>query len=187
MKYAFLSVIFFLSFLIVSAGWAGNNVVALKYKPAGVTLDECSGSVSMIKFTDSREDKAVGESRKGESFQSDIPVSDWVSKAFYDEMKNGGCQVEFHDKEYEFDTDYTLTGDITELYIKQVSLSKYTASVRIYITVKRGGEKIFGKSFASTREKKTVPSPGVNSKVLTELLQAQMLEMVPEIRKKLSK
>lgn len=187
MKYAFLSVLFFLSLLIVSACWAGNNVVSLKYKPAGVTLDDCPGSVSLIKFTDSRENEAVGESRKNEPFRSDIPVSEWVSKAFYDEMKNGGCQVEFHDKEYEFDTDYTIIGDITELYIKQVSLSKYTASVRIYVTVKKDGEKIFGKSFASSREKKTVPSPGVNSKVLTELLQAQMLEMVPEIRKKLNK
>lgn len=187
MRLVFLSVLLCVFCMIVPSGWAGNNVVTLKYKAAGITMDDCAGSVSMIKFVDSRENKAVGESRKGEAFNSDISVSEWISKAFYDEMKNGGCRIEFHDKEYDFDTDFTITGDITELFIKQVSLSKYKASIRIYITVKVNGEKIFGKAFSSVREKKTVPSPGVNSKVLTELLQAQMLEMVPEIRGELNK
>jgi hypothetical protein len=78
-----------------------------------------------------------------------------------------------------------VTGQILELYAKQVSLSEYNATIRLKIDVKKDGKPVFGKNFVSNVNKTTVPSPGINSKVLTETLQTLMREMVPEIRENL--
>jgi hypothetical protein len=142
----------------------------------------CAKTISVVALEDKREQTAVGETKDGNLFFGKISVTEWVSKALYDELAKSGCRVEFHDKEYEFDTDYTLVGEIEELFVKQNSLTEYSASMRLKLDVKADGQKVFGKSFVTSYSKKTVFSPGVNSKVLTELLQGLMREVVPEVR-----
>lgn len=161
---------------------AGKSAVDLRYQPAGIDMAPCSKSISVVELEDSRDRTAVGETNEGKLFFGKSSVSEWISKALYDELAKSGCRVEYHEKEYEFETDYTLIGEIEEVYVKQKSLTDYSASMRLRIAVKADGKKVFGKSFSSTFDKTTVPSPGVNSKVLTGLLQGLMKEMVPEIR-----
>ena len=90
--------------------------------------------------------------------------------------------MDYHEKEYPFDTDFTLSGDIEEIFVTQNSLSDYSAAAKLRIAVTSNGKKVFGRTFSSTLGKTTVPSPGVNTKVLTELLQGLMRELVPELR-----
>jgi hypothetical protein len=166
-------------------GCAGKNVVKLEYQAAGIAPDGCAKSLALVRLNDSREQAAVGETNEGEQFYSTTAVADWVSKALYDELRRAGCRVEYHDKAYNFETDYTLTGDIVEAYAKQASLTAYKADMRLNIALMAGGKKVFGKSYVSSVSKTTAPSPGANSKILTDLLQVMMREMVPEIRKNL--
>lgn len=163
-------------------GCASTNTVDLSYKPAGINVAPCAKTLSVVALEDKRDQTAVGETKDGDLFFGKTSVTEWVSKALYDELAKSGCRVEFHDKEYAFDTDYTLVGAIEELFVKQNSLTGYSASMRLKLDVKADGQKVFGKSFATTYSKTTVFSPGVNSKVLTELLQGLMREMVPELR-----
>jgi hypothetical protein len=163
-------------------GCGGKNTVDLRYKPAGINVAPCAKAISVVELEDKREQTAVGETKDGDLFFGKTSVTEWVSKALYDELAKSGCRVEFHEKEYDFDTDYTLIGEIEELFVKQNSLTDYSASMRLKLNVKADGQKVFGKSFATTYSKTAVVSPGVNSKVLTELLQGLMREVVPEIR-----
>ena len=163
-------------------GCGGKNAVDLRYAPAGINVAPCAKTISVVALEDKREQTAVGETKDGNLFFGKTSVTEWVSKALYDELAKSGCRVEFHDKEYEFDTDYTLVGEIEELFVKQNSLTDYSASMRLKLDVKADGQKVFGKSWATTYSKKTVVSPGVNSKVLTQLLQGLMREVVPEVR-----
>jgi len=163
-------------------GCSGKNAVDLRYAPAGINVAPCAKTISVVALADKREQIAVGETKDGNPFFGKTSVTEWVSKALYDELAKSGCRVEFHDKEYAFDTDYTLVGEIEELFVKQKSLTDYSASMRLKLDVKADGQKVFGKSFATTYSKTTIVSPGVNSKVLTELLQGMMREVVPEIR-----
>jgi hypothetical protein len=166
-------------------GCAGKNVVKLEYQAAGIAPGDCTKSLSVVRLNDSRQQAAIGETNEGVLFYSTTDVADWVSRALYNELRRAGCRVDYHDKEYNFDTDYTLTGDIVEVYAKQASLTEYSANMRLSIALKAGGKKVFGKSYVSSVNKTTAPSPGANSKILTDLLQVVMLEMVPEIRKNL--
>jgi len=162
-----------------------KSAVDLNYQPADINLPPCDRSISLVELVDERGEKAVGKTNEGKLFYGNISVTEWVSRALYKELEKSGCRVKYHEKEYSFDTDYTLTGKIQDVFVTQVSLTEYNASMRLKLAVKTGEEQIFNRQFSSTYSKKTVPSPGVNSKVLTVVLQGMMKEVVPEIRKNL--
>ena len=164
-------------------GCAQRTSIDLHYKPAGINIASCPKTVSVVTLKDERPKEAIGEKENGKPFYSNDVVAEWVSRALYEELKTNGCGVEYHDKEYDFDTDYIIGGFLQETFVKQESLSSYSASLRLRIEVKKDGEVVFGKNYVSTLTKTTVPTPGVNSKILTELLQGMMREVVPEIRK----
>ena len=166
-------------------GCAGRTSIDLHYKPAGINIPSCSKTASVVMLKDERPKAAIGEKEDGKPFYSNDVVPEWVSRALYEELKTNGCGVEYHDKEYAFDTDYIIGGFLQEVFVKQESLSSYSATLRLRIEVKKKDEVVFGKNYVSTLKKTTVPSPGVNSKVLTELLQGMMREVVPEIRKQI--
>ena len=185
LKSALFLKLFVLGFIVLAVGCGGKNVIQLDYQPAGVNLAPCARSLSLVKLSDQRPQEAIGQTHDGQLFFSKTFVDEWVSSALYTELQRAGCQVQYHEKEYDFDTDYTVTGQVLELYAKQVSLSEYNATLRLKIDVKKDGKLVLGKNFVSNVNKTTVPSPGINSKVLTETLQTLMREMVPEIRENL--
>lgn len=182
-----LGLVFALLIGMAMVGCAGKSTIDLRYEPTGINLEPCPGSISVVELKDKRPQTAIGVTKDGKEFYGKISASEWVSRALHDELDKGGCQVEYHQKEYEFDTDYTLTGDLEEIFVKQKSFSDYSASVRLQIAVTSKGKKVYAKTYTSTLGKTTVPSPGINSKVLTELLQGMMRELVPELRDGLRK
>ena len=180
--YAFLAV---LGLTFAHYGCAGRTSIDLRYKPAGINIAPCPKTVSVVMLKDERPKAAIGEKEDGKPFYSNDVVAEWVSRALYEELKTNGCGVEYHDKEYAFATDYVIGGILQEVFVKQESLSSYSATLRIRVEVKQKDAVVFGKNYVSTLKKTTVPSPGINSKILTELLQGMMREVVPEIRKQI--
>jgi hypothetical protein len=166
-------------------GCTGRTSIDLRYNPAGINIPSCSKTASVVMLKDERPKAAIGEKEDGKPFYSNDVVSEWVSRALYEELKTNGCGVEYHDKEYAFDTDYVIGGLLQEVFVKQESLSSYSSTLRMRIEIKQSDEVVFGKNYVSTLKKTTVPSPGINSKILTELLQGMMREVVPEIRKQI--
>jgi len=162
-----------------------KSAVNLNYQPADMNLPPCDRSIAVVELVDERGEKAVGRTNEGKLFYGNTSVAEWVSRALYKELEKSGCRVQYHEKEYSFDSDYTLTGTIQNVFVTQASLTEYNASIRLKLAVKTGDEQIFERKFTSTFSKKTVPSPGANSKVLTEVLQGMMKEVVPEIHKNL--
>ena len=183
MKAVTYSVLVILCCTFTLFGCAGRTSIDLQYKPAGINIASCPKTASVVMLIDQRPKAAIGEKENGKPFYSNDVVAEWVSRALYEELKTNGCGVEYHDKEYDFDTEYIIGGFLQETFVKQESLSSYAATLRIRIEVKREDEVVFAKNYVSTLTKTTVPSPGVNSKILTELLQGMMREVVPEIRK----
>jgi len=168
-------------------GCAGKNAIDLQYQTTGINLEPCPGSFSLVQLTDKRPKSAIGVTKDGKEFYAKTSVAEWVSRALHDELDKGGCQVEYHQKNYEFDTDFTLTGDILEIFVTQKSLTDYSASMKLRIVATGAGKKVYEKTFSSTLGKTAVVSPGVNTKVLAELLQGMMRELVPEVRDSLKK
>ena len=187
MRAASIGIVVVLSAVIGLIGCAPKTAIDLKYQPTGINLEPCPGSIAIVELADKRPQSAIGETKDGKAFYGKTSVPEWVTRALHDELASGGCQVEYHRKKYEFDTDFTLTGDLEEIFVRQKSLSDYSASMKLRIAVTADGKKVYGKTFSSTLGKTTVPSPGVNTKVLSELLQGMMRELVPELRDSLRK
>lgn len=179
--------VFVLLGAIVLIGCAGKGAVDLKYETTGINLEPCPGSIAVVELADKRPQTAIGKTRDGKAFYAKSSVTAWVSRALHDELAGGGCKVEYHQKPYDFDTDFILTGNLEEIFVTQKSYSDYAASVKLRIMVTSGGKRVFNQTFASTFGRTTVPTSGVRTQVLAELLQGMMRELVPELRDGLRK
>jgi hypothetical protein len=164
---------------------APQTRVDLSYEPAAIEVPACDSSVALVAFTDTRTVTQIGENREGRPVYGQSAVSEWVSRALTEELRRAGCRVEYHDRAYDFDTDYQLTGEVVSLYVDQRSFTEYDAEMRLNVTLSTGGQEVFTKKFYSTLNRKTVPDSRVFSEVFTELLQGVMREVVPEVRNRM--
>lgn len=187
MRAASIGLVLTLAGVIGLIGCGGKNAIDLEYETTGINLQPCPGSIAVVELADKRPQSAIGVTKDDKEFYAKTSVPEWVSRALYDELVGGGCQAEYHEKLYDFDTDFTLTGDIQEIYVTQKSLMDYAASMKLRVVATAAGEKVYEKTFASTYGKTAVVSPGVNTKVLGALLQGMMRELVPEVRDSLRK
>ena len=173
---------------VLITGLSGCTVksdVDLNYQPADMSRPPCDRSISVVELVDERGEKAVGRTNEGKLFYGNTSVAEWVSRALYEELEKSGCQVQYHEKEYSFDTDYTLTGVIQEVFATKASLIEYNASMRLKIVIMSGDQKLFDRQFSGTFSKKTPPYKSANDSVLAESLQGMMKEIVPEVLKSL--
>ena len=170
---------------ILLFGCAPQTRVDLVYQPSGVSVSPCQKSIAIVSFTDKRGKDAVGETQKGVPIHTNDSVSSWVSRAFYDELERSGCKVEYHDTGAMFDTDLTLTGEIKDLTVVQMSHTEYDAKLRLNVAVQANGQQVFSKEYVSALTKKTLPSSRVPGEVLTELLQGLIQEALSDLRDRL--
>ena len=167
---------------LMAAGCSSRTNIALDYQPAGVYGEKpCTVSMAVVTFKDGRSRIAIGEAADGALYYGTPSVSEWVSRAFYDELGQMGCRVEYHDKEYAFDTDYVVTGVIKDVYVTQTSMTAYQSEMRLLIIVKKEGKQVFGKEYLTKYGKAVIPSSTANQEVLNELLQYMMREVFSDI------
>jgi hypothetical protein len=160
---------------------AGKATIDLVYHPVGVDVAPCKSSVAVVALEDQRSSVAVGQRKDGQQIYGKPFAAEWISRALAKELEMTGCKVEYHDKGTDFNTDYLVTGEVKEAYFKQESMTGFVADMKLRIVVHKGGEKVLGKEFKSTRSKKTVPSSGAYTEVLSELLQGMLREVVPDV------
>ncbi|UCH21110.1 MAG: hypothetical protein JSU83_21780 [Deltaproteobacteria bacterium] len=165
-------------------GCASTATIDLVYHPADVNVPSCKSSVAVVALEDQRSvaPNAVGQKKDGQNIYGKPFTAEWISRALLEELNLSGCKGEYHDKGTDFDTDYVVTWAVKEAYFKQESMSGYMADMKLRIVVNKGGEKVLGKEFTSTLRKKSLPSAAAYNKVLLELLQGMMREVVPDVR-----
>ncbi len=162
-------------------GCASTATIDLIYHPVGVDVPPCKSSIAVVALVDQRSSIAIGEKKDGQNIYGKPFAAEWISRALLEELKMAGCQADYHDKGSDFNTDYVVTGEVTEAYFKQESISGFVADMKLRIVVNKSGKKIVGKEFTSTIRKKTLPGSGAYNEVLSELLQGMMREVVPDI------
>ena len=163
-------------------GCASTTTIDLIYHPIDIDTPSCKSSVAVIALEDQRESEAIGERKDGQQIYGKPVAAEWISRALLEELKKSGCQGEYHDKGSDFTTDYVVTGAVKEMYFKQESISGFASEMKLRIVINKGGQKVLGKEFSSTLRKKTLPGSGAYNKVLSELLQNMLREVVPDVR-----
>lgn len=167
--------------VLVALGCAKDYRVDLRYDPIMIPDQTCVGSVAVVKFSDARKDLYVGEDG-GTQYFPNGDVSSWLSGALRDQLSSAGCQVEFHDREYDFATDSTITGQVEEAYVRRLSTTNYETVFRIKFEVHRKGLKNFNKTYGSRYENTLLlPSSDNMAKLLEEGLQDMMRTIMPEL------
>ncbi|MHC4455502.1 MAG: hypothetical protein ACYS0I_00180 [Planctomycetota bacterium] len=168
--------------LSLIVGCATPTSIDLIYHTVDADTSPCKSSVAVIALEDQREFEAIGEIKDGQQIYGKPAAAEWISRALLEELKKGGCQGEYHDKGSDFNTDYVVTGAVEEMYFKQESMSGFASEMKLRIVVNKAGQKVLGKGFSSTLRKKTLPGSGAYNKVLNELLQNMLREVVPDVR-----
>ncbi len=168
--------------LSVIVGCATPTSINLIYDPIDADTSPCKSSIAVVALEDQRESEAIGERKDGQQIYGKPVAAEWISRALLEELKKSGCQGEYHDKGSDFTTDYVVTGAVKEMYFKQESISGFASEMKLRIVINKGGQKVLGKEFSSTLRKKTLPGSGAYNKVLSELLQNMLREVVPDIR-----
>jgi len=167
--------------LLAVAGCTPPSQVDLVYDPAAFTTEACTRSASLVALQDDRKQEAIGKSKQGEPYYAADSVSEWISRALHRELERNGCEIDYHEKEYAFDTDYLITGRILKLNVTEHSFTEYSGVMELKIVIKEGDVAVFSKEYSSTFAKTTLPSASAMREVMTELLQGMMQEVVPEV------
>jgi hypothetical protein len=168
--------------LLLFVGCASTTTIDLIYHPIDIAVSPCKSSIAVVALEDQRESDAIGERKDGQQIYGKPAAAEWISRALLGELKESGCQGEYHDTGSDFNTDYVVTGAVKEMYFKQESISGFNSDMKLRIVVNKGGQKVVTKEFSSTLRKKTVPGSGAYNEILSELLQNMLREVVPEIR-----
>jgi hypothetical protein len=155
---------------VLLAGCGSPNTLRLGYEPAPMDVD-CPGSVTVVRFQDSREREAVGVKNDGSSIYSAKPVNEWVSRAFYDQFQKLGCTMAYQEEDYRPMTDYVVRGEVLDAWIKEESVTDYTASLSMLVKVEKAGEGVvYEEKLNSSVERTVVPGSGKASEILQESL-----------------
>lgn len=170
-----------IGFMLASAGCTPPTQVDLMYAPASINTEACTRSAALVALEDLRDRESIGRTKDGQPYYAADSVSDWVSRALYSELERNGCEVQYHEKEYAFDTEYTITGSILKLNVTEHSFTEYSGVMDLKIVIKEGDMPVFSKEYSSTLAKTTLPSASAMREVTTEILQGLMQEIVPEV------
>lgn len=155
--------------LLGAQGCAAPNMINLKYTPMDVARP-CATSITVVKFADERGKEEIGEKRDGTAFYPVQPVGEWVSKAFFEELKKSGCAMNWSQQDFGAQTEYVLTGTVREMWLRETSLTELSAEMTLNVRVTRGGERVYEENLSSRVERTKVPASGNAADILEETL-----------------
>ncbi len=117
-----------------------QNVVHLVY-PApkeSVAAKADAPSVCVVTFEDRRDKAELGLRRDGDKFQPRTNIADWMSRAMADELAQTGLTVTYADNLAQArasNPGYIVTGIIDEVWLTENSLTRYTSTMRVTLSV----------------------------------------------------
>lgn len=171
-----------LAALAMASACATSNQVPLVYQPVALEAPACAGSIAVVKFSDQRAKPQVGHNTDNELFYAQGDVATWLSEALQRQLEAAGCRVEYHDKEYPFDTDAVVSGQLLDVYTSQSSVTNYTTTMRFRVVVKKDGRETFIKNYeGSFQNTVLVASRSNRTQLLQSALQDMMRQVVPDL------
>lgn len=165
-----------LSLILLLGGCAQNNLRLLYVSPPQNTIPATgSPRVCVVKVTDGRLLKNLGVRSNGSPYAADDDVSEWVTHALATELMKNGIQVTTAKTEAEAQQKSggaaILTSKIDEIWLAEKSSTSYSCSMRISVSLKKGGSVLVGNSFNSSIERRVMPLSDVSEEMLKETLE----------------
>lgn len=135
-----------------------GNSVRLIYTPAGETVfpQPNAPRVVVVMFEDERTQQPLGLRRDSTTIAPSSSIPDWVSRSLGDELARLGLQVSYATTMAQAkaaNPAYIVSGVVREVWLKEISATTMTASVRVSVTLTGRKGKLYEENFSSSQEK----------------------------------
>lgn len=173
-----LTALLLLAALALSA-CAPGSMVRLFYAPSAspVLPDPSAPRVTVVMFEDKRPVVQLGERKDGTSFMASSLVADWVSRSLADELTRLGLQVSYAltpEQARAGGADYIVTGVLTEVWLKEMKATDYSASMKMTVTVSDYSKALYSEQLSGSQSRRALPAQDVAEKLLAETLRDVM-------------
>jgi len=172
---------FFAPILLLVALFALNAcgpgaTVRLLHRPADAPQIPASTapSISVTQLKDTRPSPYIGMRRDDTPFVPNGSPAEWVTKSLADALARQGMRVTYA-KDIEearaSQSQYTLTGELQEAWIREVSRTELSASVKTLITIAGPKGTLLNEGATASQSKQGVPSGSAAEELLYNTLQ----------------
>ena len=153
-----------------------GSTVRLLHRPADAPQIPASTapSISVVQLKDARPNPYIGMRRDNTPFIPNGSPSEWVTRSLADALARQGLRVTYAKDIEEARTSgsqYTLTGELQEAWIREVSRTEIAASVKAFITVAGPKGRLINEGETSSQSKQGVPSGSAAEELLYNTLQ----------------
>ena len=162
----------------------GGSVVPLTYPSDLGAYPWCRWSVTVVGFTDQRADqKTLGakDLDEGEYYVAGSSAADWMTRAFYDELKNRGCACVYKQSALEADTDFVISGEVLDLGLDKIGFTDFNANLRLFVELSRKGERVYAETYTGELDKSFALGSDAPEEVLAEALQFVVTDAVEKL------
>lgn len=133
-------------FVVLGVGCTKDNAVKLTYA-LGPGAGPCPGKAVVFKFEDKRSTTRLGNDNSGAVLESLSDVADWVGWAFFDELKNAGCDAKYRTSTATPGDGALITGEVLEVSLNQTGSTTYAGRVVVKVMVTKAGTPYIPRNF----------------------------------------
>ena len=164
---------------------APSSTVRLLYRPGDASQIPAStaSSISVVQLKDVRTNSYIGVRRDNTPFIPNGAVPEWVTRSLADALTRQGLRVTYAQNLEEArasHSQYILTGELQELWIRESSSTEMSASVKTLISVAGHKGRLVNEGVSSSLSKQALPS----SAAAEELLYNTVQELVQTVANK---
>ena len=160
-------------FMLMTGGCARTALQLAYPAPAAPVLPKAGApSICVVTFEDNRGRVELGTYRDGALVYAASPVNDWLARALADELAAVGFVVSYAPSftlAQGSSPDYIVTGSIDDIWLLETSLTHYSCTIRMTLSLQRSdGTHLFRNNFSSTVTRGTLPLVENGSQAMRE-------------------
>jgi len=129
-----------------------ETVLQLSYKPIKMEIPACTAKIAVVKFTESKPIKQIGQSKIFKYLPS-IDIGTWMGKAVYEQLKAQGLDVKYFETMDEAKDMFIITGIANKVYLERPGQLQMKYKVRLDGMVSKDNKLLFAQNYTSKQEK----------------------------------
>ena len=132
-----------------------ETTLQLSYTPIDIELPPCPNKIAVVKFTESKPIKQIGQSKQFKYYPS-MDIGTWMGKAVYKQLKAEGMDVEYFENMEDAADMYIITGIANKVYINRPGQLEMKYKVRLDGMVTKNNKLLFAQNYTSKQDKDLV-------------------------------
>ncbi|MFW5500421.1 MULTISPECIES: hypothetical protein [unclassified Maridesulfovibrio] len=129
-----------------------DTTLQLSYKPIDIDIPPCPSKIAVVKFTESKPIKQIGQSKLFTYYPS-IDIGTWMGQSLYKQLKAKGLDVEYFETMDEAGDHFIITGIANKVYINRPGQLEMNYKVRLDGMVTKNNKLLFAKNYTSKQNK----------------------------------